>query len=49
MGQDVDNHRQTEIGAINGFIVREAKKLGLKVPVNETLTALVETLQYHYK
>ena len=49
MGQDVDNHRQTEISAINGFIVREAKKLGLKAPVNETLTALVETLQYHYK
>ncbi len=49
MGQDADNHRQTEIGAINGFIVREAKRLGLKAPVNETLTALVETLQYHYK
>jgi 2-dehydropantoate 2-reductase len=49
MGQDVDNHRQTEISAINGFIVREAKKLGLKAPVNETLTALVETMQYHYK
>jgi 2-dehydropantoate 2-reductase len=49
MGQDVDNHRQTEIGAINGFIVREAKRLGLKATVNETLTALVETMQHHYK
>jgi 2-dehydropantoate 2-reductase len=49
MGQDVDNHRQTEISAINGFIVREAKNLGLKAPVNETLTALVETMQYHYE
>jgi len=49
MGQDVDNKRQTEIGTINGFIVREAKRLGLKAPVNETLTALVETLQNHYK
>jgi len=48
MGQDVDNKRQTEIGTINGFIVREAKRLGLKAPVNETLTALVETLQNHY-
>ncbi|UCE53802.1 MAG: 2-dehydropantoate 2-reductase [Desulfobacterales bacterium] len=48
MGQDVDNKRQTEIEAINGFIVREAKKLGLEAPVNQTLTALVETLQYHY-
>ncbi|MEX1326240.1 MAG: 2-dehydropantoate 2-reductase [Desulfobacterales bacterium] len=49
MGQDVDNRRQTEIAAINGFIVREAKRLGLKAPVNFALTALVETLQYHYK
>jgi 2-dehydropantoate 2-reductase len=49
MGQDVDNKRQTEISAINGYIVREADKLGLKVPVNRTLTALVETLQYHYR
>lgn len=48
MGQDVDNRRQTEIAAINGFIFREAKRLGLKAPVNFTLTALVETLQFHY-
>lgn len=49
MGQDVDNKRQTEIGTINGFIVRQAKRLGMQAPVNETLTALVETLQHHYK
>jgi 2-dehydropantoate 2-reductase len=48
MGQDVDNKRQTEIGTINGFIVRQAKRLGMQAPVNETLTALIETLQYHY-
>jgi len=49
MGQDVDNKRQTEISAINGAVVREAKKIGVKVPVNQTLTALVETMQAHYK
>lgn len=49
MGQDVDNKRQTEIGAINGFIVREAKRLGLEAPVNFTLTALIQTLEYPYK
>ena len=49
MGQDVDHHRLTEIGAINGFIVREAHRLGLPAPVNATLTGLVETLQAHYK
>jgi len=49
MGQDVDNKRQTEIAAINGFIVREAKKLGIKVPVNFALTALIQTLESHYE
>ena len=49
MGQDVDHRRQTEIAAINGFIVREAKRLGLQAPVNFALTALVQTLEYHYK
>ncbi len=48
MGQDVDNKRLTEIEAINGFVVREASKIGLKVPVNKTLTALIETLQAYY-
>ena len=49
MGQDVDKKRPTEIGAINGFVVREAKKLGLDAPINFALTALVETLQNHYE
>jgi 2-dehydropantoate 2-reductase len=48
MGQDVDSRRMTEIGAINGFIVREAQKVGVPAPVNQTLSALVETLQAHY-
>jgi len=48
MGQDVDNKRQTEIAAINGFIVREAHRLGLEAPINFALTALIETLQSHY-
>ena len=48
MGQDVDNKRQTEIAAINGFIVQEAERLGLEAPVNFVLTALIETLQSHY-
>ncbi len=49
MGQDIDNKRQTEIDAINGAVVDLAKKSGHeKVPVNETLTALVRTCQAHY-
>jgi len=48
MGQDVDSRRATEIGAINGFIVREAQRAGVPAPVNRTLSALMETLQAHY-
>ena len=48
MGQDVDHKRQTEIGAINGVVVREGRRLGLQTPVNQTLTALIETLQHNY-
>lgn len=45
MGQDVDKQRKTEIEAINGYIVREAEKAGRQVPVNRTLTALIQTLE----
>jgi 2-dehydropantoate 2-reductase len=48
MGQDVDQHRLSEINAINGFIVRMAKQAGIAVPVNQTLTTLIETLEAHY-
>ena len=48
MGQDVDAGRPTEISAINGFVVREAERLGMDAPVNRTLTTLIETLQAHY-
>ena len=49
MGQDVDHRRPTEIGSINGFVVREASLMGLAAPVNQTLTALVQTMEYHYR
>ena len=48
MGQDVDHRRPTEINAINGFVVREAERMGMEAPVNRTLTALVETMEAHY-
>jgi 2-dehydropantoate 2-reductase len=49
MGQDVDHGRSTEIDAINGFVVREAEKLGMETPVNRTLAALIETMQTHFR
>ena len=48
MGQDVDRKRATEIDAINGYVVREAERVGEPAPVNRTLTALIKTLQFHY-
>ncbi len=48
MGQDVDNRRQTEIDAINGAIVTLAEEKAISVPVNKTLTALIQTVQKNY-
>jgi 2-dehydropantoate 2-reductase len=48
MGQDVDAKRQTEIGTINGAVVRLGKELGIETPINFALTALIETWQNHY-
>ena len=45
MGQDVDFRRKTEIDAINGAVVREAKRLGLPVPCNEVVTDLIKTIE----
>ena len=46
MGQDVDRRRKTEIEAINGYVVSEAGKIGKTVPVNQTLSALIQTLEH---
>jgi 2-dehydropantoate 2-reductase len=40
--QDYEAHRPSEIDVINGAVVREAGKAGLKAPVNQSLTALVK-------
>ena len=45
MLQDIRHGRITEIGSINGVIVREAESMGLIVPVNRLLTAQVTALQ----
>lgn len=45
MLQDIRGRRATEIEAINGEVVRMAKALGLKVPVNEELVRKVRELE----
>ena len=46
MLQDVLRQKRTEIDAINGAIVDEAKKARMEAPINETLTYLVKTIEY---
>jgi 2-dehydropantoate 2-reductase len=45
MGQDLDRKRRTEIDAINGAVVREAKRLGISVPYNQMITDLVKVIE----
>lgn len=45
MNRDVYFRRHTEIEFINGFVVNEAGRLGLKVPVNESMLCKVRALE----
>ncbi len=44
MLQDVLRGKETEIEAINGYLVREAKKHRIAVPVNEALYGIVSSI-----
>ena len=46
MLQDIERRKKTEIDYINGAIVKLGKKLGIKTPVNKTLTALVKAIEW---
>ncbi|MFZ5995366.1 MAG: ketopantoate reductase family protein [Thermodesulfobacteriota bacterium] len=48
MLQDVLNKKRTEIEAINGAVVKEAKTLSIATPVNEVLTILVKGIEKSY-
>ena len=45
MLQDILHKRKTEIDMINGAIVREGEKLGIRTPVNKVLSNLVAVIQ----
>lgn len=49
MLQDIMNNKKTEIDMINGAIVREGAKIGLKMPVNKTLTGLIKYFEKNSK
>lgn len=45
MLQDINLMRQTEIDAINGAIVKEGKRLGIKTPVNARLAEKIKAIE----
>jgi 2-dehydropantoate 2-reductase len=45
MLQHVEGGRRTEIDALNGALVREAHALGLRVPYNEAVTAIIKGIE----
>jgi 2-dehydropantoate 2-reductase len=45
MLQDVEAHRKTEIEVINGAVVRAAEKVGMDVPLNRAMVALIGGLE----
>lgn len=45
MLQDIERGRKTEIDYMNGFIVRESRRLGLQAPVNAAIADLIRHLE----
>ncbi len=45
MLQDIERGRKTEIDYMNGFIVQESRRLGLKAPVNAAIADLIRHLE----
>ncbi|HEY5899389.1 MAG TPA: 2-dehydropantoate 2-reductase [Burkholderiales bacterium] len=45
MAQDILKGRRTEIGQMNGFIVRKGAELGLPTPSNATITKIVTSIE----
>jgi 2-dehydropantoate 2-reductase len=45
MMQHIEQGRRTEIDALNGALVREAKALGIATPYNEAVVAVVKGLE----
>ena len=45
MMQHVEQGRRTEIDALNGALVREARALGIPLPYNEAIVAVVKGLE----
>lgn len=47
--QSLEKHRPTEVGVINGAVVKQGKKYGIPTPVNETLAACVGGIERYIR
>lgn len=47
MMQHLDRGQQTEIDALNGYVARESRRLGLAAPYSEALAAIIAGRQHH--
>jgi 2-dehydropantoate 2-reductase len=48
MLEDVEAHRRTEIESITGALVREARRVGVEVPLHTALYSLVRAKEASY-
>jgi 2-dehydropantoate 2-reductase len=48
MLEDVEAHRPTELELINGALVREAERLGVRVPLQTAVYRLVKAREASY-
>jgi 2-dehydropantoate 2-reductase len=47
--QDMARRKPSEIDHLNGFIARRGRELGVAVPINQTLTALIKLVEAGYE
>lgn len=45
MLQDIERGRRTEIDFLNGFIVKESQRIGIKAPVNAAIADLIRHIE----
>jgi ketopantoate reductase len=48
MRQDIRNRRKTEIDSINGYMVKIAQKHHIELPVNQSITHLIQGIEQRY-
>ena len=47
--QDMARRKLSEIDHLNGFVARRGRELGVAVPINQTLAALVKLVEAGYE